>query len=196
MLMNKIEFWLMNNPVRVLIQRYEAKRMRAMSDLESGGVILEIGCGQGEGTNLIQRYFRPDKIYAIDLDKKMVERAKKRVKAENVAFEVGDASKLRFEGEMFDAVIDFGIIHHIPNWKDCLDELYRVLKPKGRVILEDLSIETFESNFFGRFLKRILDHPYKDMYKRKEFFQYADRIGFKVIVRKENWFWFNAVLER
>lgn len=196
MLMNRIEFWLMNNPIRAFLQRFEARRMWAMSNLKNGAVILEIGCGQGVGTELIQRYWEPQKIYALDLDKKMIQRAKRRVKAVNVQFELGDASQLSFKDKMFDVVIDFGIIHHVPNWKNCLDELYRVLKPKGQVILEDLSIETFESNFFGRFLKKILDHPYAEMYKRKEFFEYADNIGFRVVIRNENWFWFNAVLEK
>ena len=40
----------MNNPVRSLIQKYEARRMRKMTNLKNGGKILEIGCGQGEGT--------------------------------------------------------------------------------------------------------------------------------------------------
>jgi ubiquinone/menaquinone biosynthesis C-methylase UbiE len=54
-----------------------------------------------------------------------------------------DASKLDFPDGHFDAVFDFGIIHHIPNWKDCIQELKRVLKPNGEVILEELSIDTF-----------------------------------------------------
>jgi ubiquinone/menaquinone biosynthesis C-methylase UbiE len=54
-----------------------------------------------------------------------------------------DASKLDFPDNHFDAVFDFGIIHHIPNWKDCIQELKRVLKPNGEVILEELSIDTF-----------------------------------------------------
>lgn len=192
--MNKVEFWLMNNPVRSLIQKYEVKRMRKMTRLKDGGKILEIGCGQGEGTKLIKKHFKPTQIHAIDLDEKMIKRAKKRVI--DAQFEIGDASKLRFKDKSFDAIVDFGIIHHIPNWEDCLKELYRVLKPEGEVILEDLSMETFTSNFFGKFLRLILDHPYKDMYTRKEFFECAKKVGFKVSLRKENWFWFNAILKK
>lgn len=35
---------------------------------------------------------------------------------------------------------------HIPNWKDCIQELYCVLKPNGEVILEELSIDTLLQN--------------------------------------------------
>lgn len=72
----------------------------------------------------------------------MIERAKRRVKVPHIAFEVGDASNLMFEDASFDAIFDFGIIHHIPNWQDSLKELHRLLKPGGQLILEDLSIDT------------------------------------------------------
>ena len=32
----------------------------------------------------------------------------------------------------YDAVVDFGIIHHIPHWRAALAEIFRVLKPGGR----------------------------------------------------------------
>lgn len=143
--MNKNEFWLMNNPARAFIQRFEARKLRKMSDLKEGKNILEIGCGQGVGTQLIKTYFKPQRIQAIDLDPKMIQRAKRRIKDSHVHFEVGDASQLRFKDNSFDAIFDFGIIHHIPNWRDCLKELYRVLKPGGQLIMEDLSIDTFQT---------------------------------------------------
>lgn len=114
MLMNKIEFWLMNNPVRAFIQKFEARKLRQMSDLKEGKIILEIGCGQGVGTQLIKKYFKPQRIQAIDLDPKMIQRAKRRIKDSHVYFEVGDASQLRFKDNSFDGIFDFGIIHHIP----------------------------------------------------------------------------------
>src|SRR3989338_4670507 len=128
MKLNKIEFFLMNNPVRAALQKKEAQKMRALSQLKKGAVVLEIGSGRGVGTKLIKKYFQPQKITAIDLDLKMIVIAKKRNKDPSITFQVGDAAKLPFENKQFDAVFDFGIIHHIPNWKDCLKELKRVLK--------------------------------------------------------------------
>jgi len=191
--MNKVEFWLMNNPVRALIQRYEVRRLRNMTDF-IGGDVLEIGCGQGVGTILIARLFSPKKITAIDLDSKMIERSKRRVHLKHVHFEQGDASALRFENEQFDAVFDFGILHHIPNWKDAVHEIHRVLKPSGQFILEDLSSESFRLPLLGWILRVLLDHPYKAMYKRGEFFEFVQRNGFTVLGRRVNFFWFNLIL--
>jgi ubiquinone/menaquinone biosynthesis C-methylase UbiE len=195
MLMNKIEFWLMNNPVRALIQKFEARKLRRMSVLKEGSNILEIGCGQGVGTKLIKTYFKPQRIQAIDLDPKMIKRAKRRIKDSHIRFEVGDASKLRFQDDSFDAIFDFGIIHHIPNWRDCLKELFRVLKPGGQLIMEDLSIDTFQTRT-GRTLRLFLDHPYDQMYTKEEFFQELKSLGFKIKQQYSNPWWFGVVLTK
>jgi len=180
MILNKFEFVSMNNPVRALVQEYiEIKELRKLSQLPSGKKILEIGCGNGWGTKLIKKYFSPIEIQAIDLDPKMINIAKANNNDSKTVFVLGDATKLLYKDDYFDAIFDFGIIHHIPNWKTCLDELKRVLKPGGQLLIEDLSTETFATPF-GRLLKKILDHPYSSMYKRSEFLEYLKSIGFKV----------------
>ena len=50
MLLNRVEYLLMNNPVRAAIQRhFEAPRLLRMRGALPGGVALEIGCGRGVG---------------------------------------------------------------------------------------------------------------------------------------------------
>jgi ubiquinone/menaquinone biosynthesis C-methylase UbiE len=170
MLMNKTEFWLMNNPVRRASLRLEARKLRRMSPIQSVDQVLEIGCGEGQGTKNILRYWNPQTIDAIDLDPKMIKRAKRRLTDKRVTFRVDDAAHLSFaKDDGYDAIFDFGIIHHIPNWQQCLKELYRVLKPGGYLHVEDGSIESFTKTGFGRVLKRILDHPYQRMYTKAAF---------------------------
>lgn len=193
MIMNKVEFWLMNNSIRGFIQEtIEIKNFVRFSNLSPNKTVLEIGCGDGKGTKLIKKYFHPHEIYAVDLDERMIARAKRGVIDPHIYFEVSDACSMRYKDDTFDAIFDFGIIHHIPNWKDCLKELKRVLKPNGELIIEDLSIETFTSSFFGRFLKKILKHPYEDMYTRKEFLEFVDDIGLKIL-KKEYFYPFRTI---
>lgn len=60
MKLNKFEFLLMNNPIRNIIQEHvEVKRLRGFSNLKKNMVILEIGCGSGNGSKLIKKYFQP-----------------------------------------------------------------------------------------------------------------------------------------
>lgn len=180
MKLNKIEFWTMNNRLRAFIQdKIEIKRLRKLSTLPKNKVILEIGCGNGVGTKLIKKHFAPKKIHAIDLDAKMITLAKQKNQNSSNTFQVADATLLPFKDNSFDAIVDFGVIHHIPNWKDALKEMKRVLKPNGELIIEDLSIDTF-STIIGRFLKLILKHPYDDMYTQKEFVDALKDIGFTI----------------
>ncbi len=51
---------------------------------------------------------------------------------------MGDAGAIPVAPETYDAVFDFGIIHHVPDWRRTLVEIHRVLKPNGRLVLVDI----------------------------------------------------------
>ena len=186
MKLNKLEFIAMNSPIRAFIQeRYELRILRSMTIRKNFQSVLEIGCGNGNGTKLIKKYFAPNTITAIDLDDKMIKIAQKRNKDSSISFKVMDASNLDFPDEQFDAIFDFGIIHHIPQWRDCLNELKRVIKPNGELLIEDLSIDSF-TNDIGKLWKILTDHPYELMYTAKEFKEFLNEIGFIIINYRES----------
>lgn len=173
----------MNNPMRAWVQELvEIKAFTDTTNLVRGGQVLEIGCGNGNGARLIDKYFHPKKVYGIDLDPKMIVLANKG-NPRKFNFQVGDASKLQFRNNSFDGIFDFGVLHHIPNWKEAVDEAYRVLKQGGQIFIEDFSIETFNISL-GKVFHGFLDHPYDSMYKRNDFMRYFESVGFK-IVKKE-----------
>ena len=202
MKLNVIEFAMMNNPLREYVQTtYELPILQEMVSNKNPYAVLEIGCGSGYGTTLIQKHFNPHSINAVDLDEKMIQKALKR-DLQNATFTMMDASKLDFIDDQFDAVFDFGIIHHIPNWKECVLELKRVLKNGGEIILEELSIDTFNT-LSGRFFKAILDHPYSEMFTQVEFVEYLETSGFKILNFRESYpfktfkfFSLNAILSK
>ena len=184
MKLNAIEFFSMNNPVRAFIQeKIEIKNLSKLSSRSNQERVLEIGCGNGNGIKLIKKYFSPKEIYGMDLDQRMIDLAIKRIDDKSVKLKVGDVSRLPYDDNTFDAIFDFGVIHHVPNWKDVVSELYRVLKPGGEIIMEDLSIETFET-VFGRVMRSILKHPYDKMYKRQELADEFKKVGFLVSKEK------------
>ncbi len=180
MLLNSIEYWAMNNPVRGFIQRhYEAPRLKRLA----AGVaenVLEIGCGQGAGARIIYDLFSPQQYVGIDLDPRMIQRARKKARAlPNATFLTGDVSNLEFADATFDLVVDFGIVHHVPNWRDALAEVHRTLRADGEFLFEDLSLETWERGI-GIPFKRISDHPYDQMFRKQEFVDELEALGFHV----------------
>lgn len=183
MKLNLLEFTTVNSPIRKFIQsQIEIKEFLGVPNYVKGGKVLEIGCGSGYGATLIDKYFAPKEIIGIDMDEKMIRLANKQ-KLPNTSFKVGNATKLNFKNSSFDGIFIFVVLHHIPNWKKALDEFYRVLKKGGQIFIEDASYETF-STPIGRLIKIFTDHPYDSMYKRDEFFNYLEELGFRTIKKQ------------
>ena len=159
-----------------ILSRVTKKYFRQYFDKLKNGTILEIGCGNGAGAKIIKKHFSPKKIIAFDLDPRMISQAKRYVYDRSIIFEVADAAKLPYKNNSFDAAFDYVAIHHIPSpdWKKCLDELYRVLKPRGLVFIYDIAIESFNT-LWGRVLRIITDHPYESMYTEEEFISYLKK---------------------
>ncbi len=173
------------SPIRAFIQEnYEIRILRAMAATTGCPRVLEIGCGNGTGTKLIKKYYCPQIIVGVDLDEAMIRIAARRNSDPSISHKVMDASKLEFPDGYFDAIFDFGIIHHIPNWRETLREMRRVLKPGGELILEDLSIASF-SEGIGLLWRILSDHPYQSMYKPEEFQDFLNEIGFVVLKYRE-----------
>ena len=182
MKMNRFEYLLMTFDLgRHAYLKGIVRNLLDISQVDQGKKILEIGCGNGVGTLLIQEFFKPEEFIATEFDKRLVEIAQMKNSGTKVMVEWGDATDLRFQDNEFDAVIGLSVIHHIPNWRDCVDELLRVIKPNGLLIIKELSIETFESPF-GRLARRFVAHPYDSMLGKNQFLEHLEQKGFNVMV--------------
>jgi len=121
----------MNNPVRAAHQHHREaawfKRL-AGGDL-SGQHVLEVGCGQGVGAEVILDRLGAANVTAFDLDESMVDLAQRRLHGRRVSLSVGDVCDIELPSAAVDTVVDFGIIHHVPNWQESLGEIARVLRP-------------------------------------------------------------------
>ena len=163
MILNCLEFVLMNNPIRAAFQRYlEAPRFLRMGGAVTGGKALEIGCGRGVGIELILNLFGVGSVEAFDLDPRMIDLARRRLsrRKSQVRLWVGDAAAITASDAAYDAVFDFGIIHHVSDWRAALREIYRVLKPGGVLYAE----EPFGRMFNRPLMHRLFAHPDSDVF--------------------------------
>ena len=180
MLLNRIEKALMNNAVRAALQRqFEAPRLLGMGGPIDGGHALELGCGRGIGVEAILDDFRASRVDAFDLDPQMVALAEKRLANRGAAVRlwVGDAESIPSADATYDAVFDFGIIHHVPSWRNVLREVRRVLRPGGRFYAEEV-LARFILNPITR---RVLDHPLEDRFDHAGFVRALEDHGFEMI---------------
>lgn len=98
------------------------------------GKILDVGCGNG---NLFT--FLPDERYelvGVDFSQNMIIEAKKKC-GDKASFFVGDAEKLPFDDDSFDIVVCNASFHHYIRPNTVLEEMHRVLKDGGKVLIGD-----------------------------------------------------------
>lgn len=167
MKLNELEFALMNNPVRAASQQWlETPLLIGPPSSLAGKRVLEVGCGWGVGIEILLS-LGATYVAGFDFDPAMVVLAQSRLTKyeDRVALFVGDATTIAAPDATFDAVVDYGVIHHIPDWSQALHEIARVLKPGGIFYFEDL-LKGFISAWPTRML---FDHPQATQFKGREF---------------------------
>ena len=111
-------------------------------ELATGEVILELGCGGGLDTALIANKLAPSaKVIGLDLSFAMLGRAARSLDMQNhshVSFNQGLAEQIPLRDHSTDWVISNGIFNLSPEKETILAEIYRVLKPKGRVLCSEI----------------------------------------------------------
>jgi SAM-dependent methyltransferase len=96
--------------------------------------VLDAGCGPG---NLVPEFAgRYRRVCALDASPRMVDVARSNAAGlRNVSYQVGDIESLPFEDETFDVVCSAGVIEYLPRFERALEEMRRVLRPGGLLIL-------------------------------------------------------------
>lgn len=104
--------------------------------LRAGSRVLVTGCGHGDDVPPVLAAGAAQ-VECIDLSANMIAVAKTRLAGKNVAFHVGDASRLEFADASFDAAFHFGGINEFSDIRGAVREMARVVKDGGRVVFGD-----------------------------------------------------------
>ena len=98
--------------------------------------ILEIGCGRGGFSHhLANLQHPPRKLFACDYSTSALEIARKKYSHDNITWKQEDIMALSFPEAFFDTAISCETIEHVPHPQKAIQELYRVIKPGGRLLL-------------------------------------------------------------
>src|SRR5919106_5571683 len=101
--------------------------------------LADVGCGTGSLTFELARFAR--KVIGVDLSSEMLRRARavaREREVRNVEFRQGDALKLPLDSHSVDAAFCVMVLHFLPDPQRAVEELCRVTRPGGSVILVDL----------------------------------------------------------
>jgi len=104
-----------------------------MAEVSRNSKVVEIGCGTGFTTAEIVRRVGEENVTAVDLTPEQMVKAIRRFPKAN--FLRGDAENLPFKDNSFDAAISAGSIEYWPNPQKGIEEMARVTKDGGRVVI-------------------------------------------------------------
>ena len=126
--------------------------VKEINKLQSGK-ILDVGCGNGNLFDLL-----PDgkyELFGVDFSENMIKEAKKKC-GQKASFSVADAENLPFDNNTFDFIVCNASFHHYIHPNKVLEEMHRVLKDGGRLLIGDPYIPTVVRpviNVFTKFSK-------------------------------------------
>ena len=113
--------------------RLLAPKLVTIAGVRDGDAILDVGSGTGALTVAAAAAAPSSRVVGIDVTEPYVAYARARHSRPLIAFEVGDAQKLRFATDTFDRTLSLLVVNFIPDPARALDEMIRVTKPGGTI---------------------------------------------------------------
>ena len=125
--------------------QFRLLRMMIVSELKKhspNGVLADVGCGPGYLVREIAKSYTRLSVIGGDISEEMVKKATDSVSrlslGEKVSFRLGDIQELPFEDNSIDFVVSTLSLHHWSEPKRAMEEINRVLKPRGQLLIFDV----------------------------------------------------------
>ncbi|MEA2946720.1 MAG: hypothetical protein QOI40_2050 [Alphaproteobacteria bacterium] len=155
-------------------------RFREAVGANGEGTILDVACGPGIITAALAEKAR--EVVAFDLTPEMLEHARRRCEnagLTNVTFREGSATDLPFATSSFDAVVSRLAIHHFTEPRRVFDEMFRVLRPDGTLVVADVvSSENADESGLQNAIETLRDPSHVRMLARSELVSQVEGAGF------------------
>jgi ubiquinone/menaquinone biosynthesis C-methylase UbiE len=168
--------------------RYLQKKAVSLTRLKEGQSFLDIGCGTGWAVCYASGLMNGNgKFYGIDLSSKMVGKALENSGGhKNTYFYNARVEELPFESNFIDVAICTNSFHHYLDPSKALDEIYRVLKPGGRIYIMDATADGLLTKFIEKHaMARQPDHV--KIYSTREYRELFSKSRIKYVTTTRAW---------
>lgn len=159
------------------------------------GSLIDIGCGPGAFLSEVSRLFPDVQLNALDLSEEMIEETRNRLSGKVIAT-VGDSENMPLEDEQYQVVTCNMSIHHYPHPQKAVNEMYRILKNGGYILLNDMDC-VFPIRAVANFCFPRMKAGDVKMYNRNEILELMKTAGFKKVkYRKISPFTFQCIAKK
>jgi len=129
-------------------QRLMTEELYTTLNLGGDSLVLDAGCGEGETAIILAKKYQL-RVRGIDILDFNIKKANEKRKGlgleEKVEFRVMDYMKLDFPSTSFDGVYTLETLVHAPDYRQVLQEFFRILKPGGKLVLFEYSVSSPEN---------------------------------------------------
>lgn len=155
--------------------------LKDWAEISPEETLLDVACGTGEFESLILNQSPSQSIVGIDFSEEMLDIARYKCQAfPDVSFQVSSAETLPFAESSFDVIVCASAFHYFEHPSTALEEMRRVLKNDGRVIILDWCKDYLSCQILDFFLK-IFDSAHERCYTQLEFHDFLKQANFKII---------------
>jgi ubiquinone/menaquinone biosynthesis C-methylase UbiE len=154
--------------------RYGLELLVDLAKPQKGDTVLDVACGPGIVACELAKSV--SHVTGIDTTPAMIEQAKQlqnEKKLNNLTWKLGDILKMPFDDSSFSLVVTRYSFHHLLEPKKVLDEMIRVSKSDGRIVIIDVTPESSKANEYNRVEKlrdpsHVKAHTFKELNKMME----------------------------
>lgn len=147
-------------------------------EVTSGQSVLDVGCGTGVLLERLAATAPGARLSGVDLSPEMLGEARKRL-GTAIPLERSHADDLPFADREFDVVVSTNALHYFPNPSAALDEMARVMRPNGKLVITDWCHDFVISQIF-EFKLRAFDRAHVGTLGQKRCRKLLDQAGFEV----------------
>ena len=160
--------------------RFMQRKLISIADVRAPCNFLDLGCGTGWAVSYVAKLMNgKGHFIGIDLAEKMVEMSRAKANGfQNVYFYVASSDDLPLESSYFDRAICTNSFHHYSNPGRVAREIGRVLKPRGRVYILDVTADDFFTRWVDKKV-RAKEKEHVKFYRTREYVEIFSQAGLR-----------------
>lgn len=115
------------------------EKLMALVDVPADGVVLDAGGGTGRVAQFLRD--KTGQVLVADQSMEMLKEARKKDGVQSVC---SHTESIPFADSCFDRIIMVDALHHVADQVDTAEELWRILQPGGRIVIEEPDVRSLE----------------------------------------------------